>query len=86
MRNLNSTEEFDPQLAIYCWLHPVSTPELREKKLRLHPWKTYDKNGQMTMGRSCHECWNTVLVDQEKARENKVKLEGYSQEVTADGI
>jgi len=65
-------ENIDRSKAQYCWLHKlqlddIDHPTIRDKKLiesvRLIPFKSKDKYGIVTLGRSCKRCGNQIIVD-----------------------
>lgn len=70
--NINPGEKIDHSKANFCWRHNlqldnIDDPTPRDKKLiesvRLQPFKTYDKKGKVTLGRSCPKCGNTIIVE-----------------------
>ena len=82
----------DRTMEMWCWRHktkwenekhPTERDKKKAEEIRLKPFKKYDENGKLIMGRRCGKCFNEVLVDEKRATLH-VGLEGVTDKETDD--
>lgn len=83
-----SPKGVDKTNAHFCWLHNIQFenpkhPTERDKNIgesiRLRPFKSKDPStGEITMGRTCPRCGNTVYADTKKTAKSKPSIQGYT--------
>jgi len=66
----------DRTMEMWCWRHqtkwenekhPTERDKKKAEEIRLKPFKKYDENGKLIMGRRCGKCGNEVLVSEKRA-------------------